>query len=56
MSGCYTRSMSAPVLIRAKITQAEWLRIRKKALDAGVPASVWVGDALRDALLKGAKP
>jgi hypothetical protein len=48
--------MSTPVLIRAKITPAEWTRIRKEALDAGVPTSEWVGVALRDALLKGAKP
>lgn len=48
--------MSSPVLIRAKITPAEWTRIRKRALDAGVPVSQWVALALRDALLKGAKP
>jgi hypothetical protein len=48
--------MSKPVLVRAKITAAEWARIRKRAIDAGVPASQWIGDALRDALLKGAKP
>jgi len=47
--------MSKPVLVRAKITTAEWVRIRKLALDRGVPVSELAGDALR-ALLKGAKP
>jgi len=55
-SVCNTCPMSTPVLIRAKITPAEWTRIRKRALDAGVPTSQWVALALRDALLKGAKP
>lgn len=44
------------VLIRAKLTDKEWVWIRKLALDRNVPVSQMVGDALRDALLKGAKP
>jgi hypothetical protein len=44
------------ILIRAKLTPDEWTRIRKKSLDKGLPVSQVVGDALRDALLKGAKP
>jgi hypothetical protein len=47
--------MATPILVRAKITADEWLRIRKLALDRGVPVSQLAGDALR-ALLKGAKP
>ena len=47
--------MSTAVLVRAKITEAEWLAVRKLALDRGVPTSHLVADALR-ALLKGAKP
>jgi len=53
---CNTCSMSSPILIRAKITDNEWARIRKRAIDARTPVSQWVADALRDALLKGAKP
>jgi hypothetical protein len=44
------------VLIRARLTDREWVRIRKLALDRNLPVSQMVGDALRDALLKGAKP
>ena len=47
--------MSNTVLVRAKLTAADWLKIRKLALDRGVPVSELAGDALR-ALLKGAKP
>ncbi len=45
-----------PILVRAKLTPAEWQRIRKRAIDANIPVSEWAGNALRDALLKGAKP
>jgi hypothetical protein len=48
--------MSNTVLIRAKLTAREWVRIRKLALDREVPVYELVGSALRDALLKGAKP
>lgn len=48
--------MATAILIRAKLTAKEWTRIRKMALDRDVPVSVLVADALRDALLKGAKP
>jgi hypothetical protein len=43
------------ILVRAKLTQTEWKRIRKLALDRDVPVSELAGQALR-ALLKGAKP
>jgi hypothetical protein len=43
------------VLVRAKLTDAEWIRFRKLALDRNVPTSALAGDALR-ALLKGGKP
>lgn len=46
---------SKPVLVRAKITPAEWAAIRKLAIDKDVPVSELAADALR-ALLKGAKP
>lgn len=44
------------VFIRAKLTEREWATIRKLAIDRGVTTSTLVGDALRRALLKGAKP
>lgn len=47
--------MATTVLVRAKLTAKEWVRIRKLALDRGVPVSELAGDALR-ALLKGDKP
>jgi hypothetical protein len=47
--------MATTVLVRAKLTAKDWLRIRKLALDRGVPVSELAGDALR-ALLKGDKP
>jgi hypothetical protein len=43
------------VLVRAKLTDNEWARIRKLAIDRRMPVSQLCGDALR-ALLKGAKP
>lgn len=48
--------MASTVLVRTKLTPKEWTRIRKIALDRGIPVSHLVADALRDALLKGAKP
>ena len=45
----------ATILIRAKLTEREWVRLRKLALDRGIPTTELVGNALR-ALLKGAKP
>lgn len=44
------------ILVRTKLTEAQWRRIRKIALDRDVPVSQLVADTLRDALLKGAKP
>lgn len=43
-------------LIRAKLSEADWQKARQKALRERVPVSEWVGRAIRDALLKGAKP
>lgn len=47
--------MATTKLVRAKLSDSEWLRIRKLALDRKVPVSELAGDALR-ALLKGGKP
>ena len=47
--------MSNTVLVRAKLTDDEWRRIKAKAAMLGTPVSQLAGDALR-ALLKGAKP
>jgi hypothetical protein len=44
------------IMIRAKLTDREWTRIRKIALDRNVSTADLIGAALRDALLKGAKP
>ena len=43
------------VLVRAKLTDREWARIRKLAIDRGVPVSHMAGEALR-ALLERGKP
>ena len=48
--------MSKLVLIRARLTDAEWKRIRQLAIRRDVKTADLVADALRDALLKGAKP
>lgn len=48
--------MATSVLVRAKLTAAEWLMIRKLALDLNTPVSKLVADTLRESLLKGAKP
>ena len=48
--------MSKLVLIRARLTEAEWKRIRQLAIKRDVTTADLVADALRDALLKGAKP
>ena len=47
---------TSTILVRAKLTDNEWARIRKRAIDERIPVSQWAGNALRDALLKGAKP
>jgi hypothetical protein len=44
------------IMLRATITDREWARIRKIAIDRGVPTSQLVGATLRESLLKGAKP
>lgn len=43
-------------MIRARITPEEWTAIRKLALDRDTAVADLVADALRRALLKGAKP
>lgn len=43
------------ILVRAKLTQREWDRIRKLAIDRRIPVSQLAGEGLR-ALLKGGKP
>lgn len=43
-------------MLRAKLTDREWLRIRQIALAREVPTSELIGTALRESLLKGAKP
>lgn len=48
--------MSKLVLIRARLTDAEWKRIRIIAVKRDTPTADLVADTLRDALLKGAKP
>jgi hypothetical protein len=55
---CYSRSMATKkngTLVRTDLTTREYQRIRKQAIDAGEFTSKYVGDALRAALLKGAK-
>ena len=53
---CYSgRMASSTVLVRAKLTAREWARIRKLAIDRGVPVSQMAGDALR-VLLERGKP
>ena len=48
--------MATSILVRTALTATEWKRIRKLALDRNVPVSHMVADALRESLLKGAKP
>ena len=48
--------MGKLVLIRARLTDAEWKRIRILAVKRETTTADLVADALRDALLKGAKP
>ena len=52
---CYSSDMKA-IMLRAKLTDREWTRIRKIALDRGVSTADLIGTALRESLLKGAKP
>jgi hypothetical protein len=44
------------IMLRAKLTEREWTRIRKLALDRNVSTADLVGNTLRESLLKGAKP
>jgi hypothetical protein len=55
---CYSRSMATVnngTLVRTDLTKREYARIRKQAIDADQPVGQFVGDTLRNALLKGAK-
>lgn len=45
--------MASTILVRAKLTEAEWVAIRKLALDKRLPVSQLAGDALRALLKKG---
>lgn len=42
-------------MIRANITDAEWRKLRKMAIDRGIPTADLVAQGLRESLLKGAK-
>jgi hypothetical protein len=48
--------VSKLVLIRARLTDSEWKRIRTLAIKRDTTTADLVADTLRDALLKGAKP
>lgn len=48
--------MTKLVLIRARLSDSEWKRIRKLAITRETTTADLVAVALRDALLKGAKP
>lgn len=48
--------MGKPIMLRAAITEHEWKRIRKMAVDRGVSTTQLVAQGLRESLLKGAKP
>jgi len=49
------RSVTKLVLIRARLTDSEWKRIRTLAIKRDTTTADLVADTLRDALLKGAK-
>ncbi len=44
------------IMLRAELTDREWTRIRKLALDLNVSAAKLIGSTLRESLLKGGKP
>jgi hypothetical protein len=44
--------MSSTVLVRTKLTAAEWADIRKLAIERAVPVSQLVADVLREHLLR----
>jgi len=48
--------VSKLVLIRARLTDSEWKRIRTLAIKRDTTTADLVGDTLRESLLKGAKP
>jgi hypothetical protein len=50
------RRVSKLVLIRARLTDSEWKRIRTLAIKRDTTTADLVADTLRDALLRGAKP
>jgi hypothetical protein len=43
-------------LVRTDLTKREYARIRKQAIDADKSVGAFVGDTLRQALLKGSRP
>jgi hypothetical protein len=48
--------MSKLVLIRARLSESEWKRIRTLAIKRDTTTADLVADTLRESLLKGAKP
>jgi hypothetical protein len=46
---------SATRPIRAKVSDTDWQRVKLAAVKQGIPEAQWVGDAIRQALAKGAK-
>jgi chaperone required for assembly of F1-ATPase len=44
------------VMVRVGITPYEWHLVRELSKSSGVPVTRLVADAIRESLLKGAKP
>jgi hypothetical protein len=40
--------------IRAKVSDTDWQKVKLAAVKQGIPEAQWVGDAIRQALQKGA--
>ena len=47
---------STPILTRIKITQAEWIAVRKAAIDANMSTSEYLAVAVRNHLESEGKP
>lgn len=48
--------MAKSVMMRVGLTQREWQELRRLSRESGVPLARLVADAIRESLLKGAKP
>jgi hypothetical protein len=48
--------MSKLILIRSRLTEEEWRRIRTIAIERDTTTADLTANALRESLLKGAKP